>query len=424
VAVPVGIVCFCLIVARLRSLVRDRIEPGIYKVESVVFLRTWLAEALTTASRVIMRPIYGTAYLPPWLRLMGARVGRHVEVSTVSHLAPDLVDIEDGSFVAEDSSIGGRRFFRGRVEIGRNRIGRGSFISIDALLPVGASVGRESLIGALSTMPDGRDTTPDGTEWFGSPPFRLPHRAKVEGSDEPAADVPTWKLRVQRVAIDAVRVLFPAYVATFGAAFFFGAVMSGLSLLPAGVVLGLAPVLAVVVAGGSAVSVVALKHVAMGRYEPATRPLRSTCVWWNGVVTGAYETISARVLSPLVGTPFFNAYLRQLGCKVGKHAFIDTTRFSGFDLIEVGDHAAVNHGVVVRTQLSGGGVLRSSHVRIGDGCSVGNASVLLYDTEMGRASTLGPLSLLMTGGAIPRAGRHVGIPAGRAAERPAAVPSS
>jgi non-ribosomal peptide synthetase-like protein len=172
-----------------------------------------------------------------------------------------------------------------------------------------------------------------------------------------------------------------------------------------------------VIAGGSAVSVVALKHVAMGRYEPVAKPLWSTCVWWNGAVSGAYETISARVLAPLVGTPFWNAYLRQLGCTVGKHAFIETTRFSGFDLIEVGDYAAINRGVVVRGQLFEDGILRSSHVRIGDGCSVGNASVLLYDTEMRRASTLGPLSLLMKGTSVPEAGCWVGIPAGQDALR-------
>ena len=56
--------------------------------------------------------------------------------------------------------------------------------------------------------------------------------------------------------------------------------------------------------------------------------------------------------------------------------------------------------------------MRSSVVRIGNECSVGNASVILYDTEMGRGSSLGPLSLMMKGAAVPEAGRRVGIPAG------------
>jgi non-ribosomal peptide synthetase-like protein len=191
--------------------------------------------------------------------------------------------------------------------------------------------------------------------------------------------------------------------------------MSGLSLLPTGIVWALAPVLAIMVAGGSAVSVVALKHVAIGRYEPSSLPLWSTCVWWDGVVNGAYETISARVLAPLVGTPFFNAYLRQLGCRIGSRAFIGTTRFSGFDLVEVGDRAAINHDAVVRSRLLEDRMMKSSHVKIGDDCSVGNSSVLLPDTEMGRSSTLGPLSLLMTGATIPEAGRRAGIPAGPSA---------
>jgi non-ribosomal peptide synthetase-like protein len=243
--------------------------------------------------------------------------------------------------------------------------------------------------------------------------------AATEGSEGVSTRTPAGKLRRQRLAIDAVRVLFPGYVVTLAAAFFVGAVMTGLSLLPAAAVWALAPALIIMVAGGAAVSVVALKHVAVGRYEPSETPLWSTRVWLGGVVTGAYEAISARVLAPLVGTPFFNAYLRQLGCKVGRHAFVDTTRISGFDLVEVGDFAAVNHSAAVRSQLSDGLVFKSAHVRIGDECSVGSASVLLPDTEMARGSTLGPLSLLMRGASIPDAGRSVGIPAGQVAGRPA-----
>ena len=149
--------------------------------------------------------------------------------------------------------------------------------------------------------------------------------------------------------------------------------------------------------------------------SPTAAPLWSPRVCWNGVVNGAYETISARVLAPLVGTPFFNAYLRQLGCSVGRHACIWTTRFTGFDLVEIGSRAALNEGVVIRSQLVEDRTMKSSRVRIGDDCSVGNMSVLLYDTEMGRGSALGPLSLLMKGASIPEAGRRVGIPAGREA---------
>jgi non-ribosomal peptide synthetase-like protein len=425
VAVPFGIVSSCLMIAGFKALILKRIEPGTYRVESIVFLRKWLVDALMRVSRIYMHALYTTIYLPTWLRLLGARVGRLAEISTVSQVTPDLIDIEDGSFFADGSIIGGRRFFRGRVEIGYNRIGRRSFVGNNAILPVGTSVGQECLIGVLSAPPEGRDATPDGTEWLGSPSFRLPHREKVEGFDESVTYRPTRKLVAQRLAVDAVRVLFPGYVATLGAVFFVGAVVSGMSLLPAWVVWCLAPVLTVMVAGASAVSVIALKHVTMGRFEPVVKPLWSTYVWWNEVVNGAYETIAARALAPFLGTPFFNAYLRQLGCRVGRHAYVGTTLFSEFDLVEIGEHAALNEGVVVQNHLFEDRIMKSSYVKIGDECSLGNMSVILYDTEMERGSSLGPLSLLMKGATIPEGGVRTGIPAGKAApRRPAPSQSS
>jgi non-ribosomal peptide synthetase-like protein len=135
------------------------------------------------------------------------------------------------------------------------------------------------------------------------------------------------------------------------------------------------------------VSVAILKKVVMGTFRPVVKPLWSTYVWWNEMINGAYETVAAPILAPLLGTPFFNSYLRLMGCRIGRHVFIETTLFSEFDLVCVGDHAALNFGVVVQNHLFEDRIMKSSYVKIGDESSIGNMSVVLYDTEMGRASS-------------------------------------
>lgn len=414
-AVPIGTVSFCLLAARFKAHILRRMEPGIYAAESSLFLRKWLVDALMKLSGTYMHAIYKTIYLPPWLRLMGARIGPRAEISTVSQITPDLIDIDDESFLAEGSIIGGRRFFRGRVQVGRNRIGRRSFVGNNAMLPVGTSLGTDCCLGVSSTLPVSRDTTPDGTEWLGSPSFRLPCNRKVGGSDESMTYAPTLTSRARRLAIDAVRVLVPGFILVVGAVIFVSTVIAGLSVLPSWGVWLLVPVTAVFVAAASAISVVALKNVVMGRFEPVVKPLWSTYVRWNEVINGAYETAVVPALAPLLGTPFFNAYLRLLGCKIGQNVYIGTTRFSGFDLVEIGDYAALNTGVVVQSHLFEDRIMKSSYVRIGDECSIGNMSVVLCDTEMGRGSSIGPLSLLMKGEAVPERGRRIGIPAGHEA---------
>ena len=65
-----------------------------------------------------------------------------------------------------------------------------------------------------------------------------------------------------------------------------------------------------------------------------------------------------------------------------------------------------------KTHLFEDRILKSSHVRIGDGCSVGNMSVVLYDTHMERGASIGPLSLLMKGETLSAQTRWIGIPTG------------
>jgi non-ribosomal peptide synthetase-like protein len=182
--------------------------------------------------------------------------------------------------------------------------------------------------------------------------------------------------------------------------------------LPLWATLAIAPLIVFGFAIGSALSVVALKELLMPPFTPVIKPLWSPYIWWNEVVNGVYETISAPYLAPLMGTPFFNMYLRSLGCKIGKHVFLETALFSEFDLVEIGDYAALNQDVVVQNHLFEDRIMKSSYIRIGDECSVGNMSVVLYDTEMQQGASIGPLSLLMKGETLPPFSRWIGIPTG------------
>jgi hypothetical protein len=55
-------------------------------------------------------------------------------------------------------------------------------------------------------------------------------------------------------------------------------------------------------------------------------------------------------------------------------------------------------------------VMKADYLRIGDGCSVGNMTVVLYGTEMQSRSSLAPLSVLMKGEVLPVLSRWAGIP--------------
>jgi non-ribosomal peptide synthetase-like protein len=92
---------------------------------------------------------------------------------------------------------------------------------------------------------------------------------------------------------------------------------------------------------------------------------------------------------------------------------METTDLTEFDLVEIGDQAALNADCTIQTHLFEDRVMKMSRLSIGAGCSVGAGSLVLYDSRMEPGATLGPLSLLMKGEVLPPRTGWEGIPARR-----------
>ncbi len=361
-------------------------------------------------SRTLAKPLYTTIYLPPWLRLLGAKIGRRAEISTVSQFSPELAELGEQSFFADGSIVGGRRLHRGWVELRGNRIGRRSFVGNSAILPAGTSLGDGCLLGCLSRPPAGVQRVPDGTEWLGSPSFSLPHRQKVEGFDESVTHEPTRKLIAQRLGVDALRIALPSAISGAQLTAFAALVEYGSEKLSPALALLAMPAAAIMTAAAGLVGVVLTKKALIGTFRPTIKPLWSMFVWLNEVVNGAYETIAAPLLTPLLGSPYCAPWLRWMGCKIGRRVYLETTLFSEFDLVHIGDYAALNAGAVIQNHLFEDRIMKASTLVVGDDCCVGSMAVVLYDTEMLPGSSIGPLSLLMKGETLAAGTQWVGIP--------------
>lgn len=410
-AIPFCVVFFCLAIACVKGAILPRSTPGVYPIESWAYLRRWSADLLLRMSGGVMYTLYTTIYLPIWMRMLGARIGRRTEISTVTQIIPELVDVDDESFFADGAIVGGRRIHRGHFQIDRNRIGRRTFIGNSAVLPVGANLGDDCLIGVLSTPLNGAGSdTPDKTEWLGSPPFRLPHRKIVDSFDASTTYRPTLRLYMLRCVIDAARVLLPFYLGALALVAYVLVILAAVTYLPILTVFVVSPLIATTLMAAAAIAVVGIKYALMGTFRPVVKPLWCPYVWLNELVNGIYESLMMSFAAPLLGTTIFSAYLRLLGCKIGKWAFIETELFSEFDLVSIGDHASINSGTVIQNHLFEDRIMKSSYQHVGDECSVGNMSVVLYDTEMHPGSSMGPLSLLMKGESLPAKSRWVGIP--------------
>jgi non-ribosomal peptide synthetase-like protein len=156
----------------------------------------------------------------------------------------------------------------------------------------------------------------------------------------------------------------------------------------------------------------ALKWILIGTYVPGEKPFWCDFVWRTDLVTGVYDNLCGFFfLDMLRGTPFIAWALRAFGLKVGRRCYIDSTWFTEFDLVELGDEAALNDKANLQTHLFEDRVIKMGRVRVGRRCSVGAMSTVLYDTEIGDGSSLGELSLLMKGEILPPGTRWQGLPA-------------
>ena len=410
IAIPLFEITFWIMLILVKILIIGKTKPGIFPVNSISYLRKWTIDTLIYMSRLLTRPLYNTLYIIPLLRFLGIKIGLRAELSALSYFSPDLTEIGPETFFADGSIVGGLRLYKGYCEVAENKIGKRSFIGNRAVLPTGKCVGDDCLIGVLSLPPEDMQLTPDRTEWLGSPSFRLPHRKKVEGFNEGVIFKPSKKLFTARLFIDTLKILIPGSIEIASITVvvlltnYVYKSLHGLSF-----VLSL-PVIGLFILSGIAFSVIMVKNILIGVYKPVIKPLWSPYVWLNKIVNGLYESVAAPVLSPLLGTPFFAVFLRLLGVKIGKQVFIETVFFGEFDLVEIGDNAALNVDAVVQNHLFEDRIFKSSHLKIGNDCSIGNIAVVLYDTEMQEGSSISSLSLLMKGEMIPSHSQWEGIP--------------
>ncbi|MEJ2884815.1 Pls/PosA family non-ribosomal peptide synthetase [Actinomycetospora aeridis] len=412
---PVFVVTVCAVVALGRRLVLPRTPVGIHPARSALGLRKWVADALLAYSLAFTNSLYATLYTVPWLRLLGARVGRGAEVSTAAHLDPDLLTLGDDSFVADMASIGAATYADGRLLLRPTRVGDRAFVGNAALVPSGVGTGDGSLVGVHTVPP--AEGVPDGSSWLGSPAMHLPQRQDSGDYAEEDTVRPGRRRVRQRLAVELVRACLPAALLGVGLYLYLlvlSLVARGRDLLP--VALG-APLIALAASLAIVAYVVAVKRHVVGTYRPRVAPLWDPFVRRTELVTGLYEAAAVpTLLGMLTGTPFLPVALRRFGARIGRRTWIATTFVTEFDLVEIGDDAAVGPGVSLQTHLFEDRVMKMSTVRVEPGATVGARSVVLYDATVGADVDLDRLSLLMKGEELGAGGRWRGIPARGVAE--------
>ncbi len=409
----VYIVLFAAETIIITRLLHVNIKPGKYPIYSMFYVRKWFADQLLSLSLIVLHPIYATVFVSRFFRALGAKIGRNTEISTASNVTHSLLEIGDGAFVA-DAVILGEADVRGQqLILEKTSIDSFSFVGNSALIPQGYHLGSNMLIGVLSTPPEAEQLASNHVrDWFGSPAIPLPRRQESNLFSPELTTSPKRRRKVVRGLVESIRILLPeTSIICFSILF----IAYGHDLLvdePLWKIILYFPFYYLFFMGLPAfLLTVVLKWLFIGRYKSQQKPMWTWKVWRSEAITSTYEALSIPfLLEYMQGTPWLPLLMRLLGVKLGKRVWMNTTDITEFDMVTIGNDAALNANCGPQTHLFEDRVMKVGPVKIGARSSIGANSIILYDSDIGDDTRIEALSLVMKGERLAPATDWTGSP--------------
>lgn len=394
------IVCWLALVVILVRLCSLLIRPGYFPIHSSTGWALWMTHTLLQKTLTSTYFVYAGWLTPAFLRLLGARVGKDTEISTVETI-PHLTAIGDRCFLADHSMCTSARYNNGWVHVGTTVLGDGSFVGNSGIVGPDHDLPAESLVAVLSSTPE---RPGKGTSWLGRSTRQIP-RAHID-ADLARTFNPSTGLKVARAFVELFRLL-PVIVAAYldllivwlGTLAYmsggrgWGGIQAVLLwafpiVLGAGIIASLVPIV--------------LKWLLIGRFTAGHRTLFSTFVWRGELIDNIAELLAVPSLIRMsLGSPLYNWWLRLMGTRIGRDVWCETWWLPEFDLITLSDRSTINRGTVLQTHLFHDRVMALETVTMGTGATLGPNSFILPGSSIGDRATIGPGSLILRQDAIP-----------------------
>ncbi len=397
----------------ITRLLQRNVKAGKYPIYSMFYVRKWFADQLLSLSLIVLHPIYATVFVSRFFRALGAKVGKDTEISTASSVTHPLLEIGEGAFVADAVTLGEADVRGQQLILDKTTIDSFSFVGNSALIPQGYHLEGNMLIGVLSVPPDAAQmTNSTAHDWFGSPAIALPRRQESNPFPPELTMYPKRRRKIARGLVEFIRIILPeTAIICFSIMF----IAYGHDLVldePLWKIALYFPFYYLFYMGVPAfLLTVALKWIFIGKYKAQQKPMWTWKVWRSEAITSTYEALSIPFfLEYLQGTPWLPLFMRLLGVKTGKRVWMNTTDITEFDMVTIGDDAALNVDCGPQTHLFEDRVMKVGSVKIGARSSIGAGTIVLYDSEVGDDVKIDALSLVMKGERLAPATDWTGSP--------------
>ena len=366
-----------------------RVGEGVISRWSLAYVRVLLKiSTLESAGKWLS----GTLFWPLWLRMAGMKIGGACEVSTITDVVPELIEIGTETFFADGIYLGGPIVRKGTVRLARTRLGKNTFLGNHVVITAGQQLPDDILLG-ICTLADDKLIRP-GSSWFGHPPFELPRREVVE-MDRRLTHNPSAIRYANRVFWELLRFTLPVVPVWVSLAWLRVLVSAATAFPPALFLLVIVPLVTFSAMAFSCLFILAMKWILLGRVRPGQHALWSCwCSRWDFLYV-AWGQLAMPLLEKLEGTLLLTCYLRAIGMKIGKRVVLGRgfSQVVDPDMIEIGDEATVNAKFQAHTFEDR--VLKIDRVIIGRGATLAEATVPLYGANIGERTHVAEHSVIM-----------------------------
>ena len=376
------------------------VRPGDHPRGGRVHARVWLAEQWVDELGAVN--LSTAAWMRQYARLLGARVGRDVDLHAIPPVT-GMLQLDDGCSIEPEVDLTGYWIEGNVLHLGAIRVRADARVGARTVLLPGADIGAASEIAPGSAVVG---VVPAGQWWSGSP---ARHNGRARGPLQPTSpdDRPSW---LAGYAVTALGVSSLPGIAT------------------AVVVLAVAGPLLAADTWGRAVGV-ALSSVPVA--ATGAMALIAVLVWvavraWSvGLTAGAYPVYSRpawqawsvlRVLDeartwlfPLYSSQLTSAWLRALGARVGHDVEASTVLLIP-RLTSVGDGAFLADDTLLGGYELGGGWLRIGDVKVGKHAFVGNSGMTAPGRKVPRQGLVAVLSAAPARASAKRGTSWLGSP--------------
>ena len=359
------------------------VKPGKYQRGGSVHLRLWTAQRLVEASGA--QNLSGAPWMVPFARLLGAKVGKGVDLHTLPPVT-GMLDLGAASAVEPEVDLSGYWLDGDILHIGTISIGDGSVIGARSTLLPGAVVGSGAVVAPASAV---IGSVPARQVWGGSPAVKLGKTKSVDWPADNPPSAPQWVAAFGAMSIAISSLPLTALVVGLGilgrstesAHSLSDAITAAAPMIPVAAVASFLT-LAVLIA-------VAVRLLSIGLVG-GHHPVRSR-TGWQTWATERLMDLARTYLFPLYASLFTPVWMRLLGAKVGTNTEISTALVIP-KFTTIGDGAFLADDTMVASYELGGGWLFIGDAKIGKRAFLGNSGIAAPGRKLPKDSLVAVLS--------------------------------